>query len=62
MFNCFCENGGPYIKFGQMMGQLQNLVPEEYCETFEPMCMKAPTTDFEGVKSIIEKDFGRPID
>jgi predicted unusual protein kinase regulating ubiquinone biosynthesis (AarF/ABC1/UbiB family) len=22
MYNCFCKNGGPYIKLGQMVGQL----------------------------------------
>lgn len=50
MFDCFCKNGGPYIKLGQMFGQLQNLVPDEYLEVFEPMCMKAPTTKYEDVK------------
>jgi len=33
-----------------MFGQLQQLVPEEYIETFEPMCMQAPRTKFEDVK------------
>ena len=22
MYECFCKNGGPYIKMGQMVGQL----------------------------------------
>jgi len=25
------------------------LLPEEYCNTFEPMCMKAPRTGYEDV-------------
>ena len=50
MFDMFCINGGPYIKLGQMFGQLENLMPKEYIETFEPMCMRAPTTPFEDVK------------
>ena len=54
MFKCFCDNGGPYIKLGQMFGQLQNLVPDEYCEVFEPMCMRAPTTAYPDVKFIVE--------
>ena len=62
MFDCFCENGGPYIKLGQMFGQLQQLVPDEYCEVFEPMCMKAPTTKYEDVKAIVEFEFGKRIE
>ena len=61
MYRCFCENGGPYIKMGQMFGQLQNLVPDEYLEVFEPMCMKAPTTEFEHVREIVESELGKPL-
>ena len=39
MYQCFVINGGPYIKFGQMMGQLDQLVPVEYIAAFEPMLM-----------------------
>ena len=39
MYETFRINGGPYIKLGQMMGQLDNLVPKEYITTFEPMLM-----------------------
>ena len=38
------------------------LLPKEYCDAFEPMCMNAPRTPFEEVKKIIEADLGRPID
>ena len=44
MYECFKKNGGPYIKLGQMMGQLDNLVPHEYIVAFEPMLMQAPKT------------------
>jgi len=37
-----------------MFGQLEQLMPPEYIKAFEPMCMKAPTTSFEHVKSIFE--------
>ena len=30
MYDMFCANGGPYIKLGQMFGQLESLVPPEY--------------------------------
>jgi aarF domain-containing kinase len=61
LFHCFCKNGGPYIKLGQMVGQLQQLIPDEYCKTFEPMCNKAPTTCYADVKLTIEEEYGQPI-
>jgi ubiquinone biosynthesis protein len=45
-----------------MFGQLQNLVPDEYCEVFEPMCMRAPTTKFEDVKQILESELGMKLE
>ena len=37
-------------------------MPREYIETFEPMCMKAPTTSFEDVRSIVEAETGRKLE
>lgn len=37
------------------------LLPEEYCSTFEPMCMQAPRTKFEDVKKIVEEELGKPL-
>ena len=54
LFKMFCANGGPYIKLGQMFGQLEALVPPEYIAAFEPMCMQAPITPFADVKVIVE--------
>jgi len=62
MYQCFTMNAGPYIKLGQMVGQMQMLLPKEYCEAFEPMCMNAPRTPFDEVKKIVEEDLGRPLD
>lgn len=62
MFRMFCANGGPYIKLGQMFGQLDQLMPREYIETFEPMCMKAPTTSFADVRTIVEEETGRKLE
>ena len=33
-------------------------MPDEYLEVFEPMCMKAPTTEFKYVKQIVEQELG----
>jgi aarF domain-containing kinase len=62
MYECFSKNAGPYIKLGQMVGQLQMLLPQEYLDTFEPMCMQAPRTPYAMVKTIVEKEFGRPLE
>lgn len=37
-------------------------MPPEYIKTFEPMCMKAPTTNFEDVRSIIETETGKKLE
>jgi aarF domain-containing kinase len=37
-------------------------MPQEYIEAFEPMCMKAPTTPFEDVRSIIELETGKKLE
>lgn len=44
------------------MGQLDQLIPEEYVTAFEPMLMQAPKTSYEDVKSIVETELGRKID
>ena len=62
MYDMFCANGGVYIKLGQMFGQLEALVPPEYIKTFEPMCMRAPTTPFEDVRTIFEQESGCTIE
>ena len=61
MYVCFAKNAGPYIKLGQMIGQMRLLLPEEYCDTFEPLCMAAPTTPYEEVRKIVESELGKPI-
>lgn len=57
LFDCFTRNAGTYIKLGQMVGQLEMLVPDEYVQVFESMCQHAPKTDFQDVKAILEQDF-----
>ena len=45
-----------------MFGQLEALVPPEYIKTFEPMCMRAPTTSYEDVKLIFREECGCEIE
>ena len=62
MYECFCKNGGPYIKLGQMIGQLDQLLPKQYIVTFEPMLQQAPKTKYEDVKTIVEAELGKPLE
>lgn len=45
-----------------MVGQMQLLLPPEYCEAFEPMCMNAPRTKFSDVRKIVEGDLGKKLE
>ena len=37
-------------------------MPPEYIKTFEPMCMRAPTTCYEDVRRIVEEESGKTIE
>ena len=50
LYDCFTINGGPYIKMGQMIAQMGQLVPAEYSRRFEALCNAAPQTDFDSVR------------
>lgn len=41
---------------------MQMLLPPEYIDAFEPMCMNAPKTPYAEVKKIVEADLGRPLE
>ena len=45
-----------------MLGQMRLLLPDEYCDAFEPMCMNAPTTNYESIKEIVETELGKPLE
>ena len=54
LYKCFCRNQGTYIKMGQLVGQLDNVMPDQYVKSFEPMCMAAPKSKWKDVKAIIK--------
>lgn len=62
LYKCFATNAGSYIKIGQMIGQLDLLVPDKYVEVFDQMCSQAPTTSWEDVQAIIREDFGKEVE
>lgn len=56
LYDCFTINGGPYIKMGQMIAQMGQLVPAEYSKQFEALCNAAPQTDFDSVRQIVTEE------
>ena len=62
LYRCLRANAGVYIKLGQMVGQLDQLIPPEYVVAFQPMLMYAPKTPFHDVRSIIESDLGGKLE
>ena len=44
------------------MGQMDNLVSDEYVEVFEPLYNHIPTSPFDEVKQIIEFETGKKLD
>ena len=62
LYEMFKKNKGIYIKTGQHMGQMDNLVTDEYVEVFEPLYNHIPISPFEDVKEILETETGRKLD
>nr|GMD52957.1 putative ABC1 protein At2g40090 [Ipomoea batatas] len=55
---CF-KNGGIYIKFGQHLGQLEYLVPDEYVHIMrESMLNRCPQSSYEQVCEVVSKELG----
>merc|ERR1712167_506141 len=52
--------GGYYIKLGQTVCGL-GILPEEYEEELSVLLDSCPTKPFSTIKSVIEKDLGKPI-
>lgn len=54
------QNKGIYIKLGQHVSQLDNLVPDEYIEALRPLLADAPRSDWAAVSRVVEEEFGAP--
>ena len=57
------KNGGIYIKAGQFAStSLRGVIPDEYVDTLAVLQDSIPSIPYVEVKSVVEKEFGRPID
>lgn len=58
----FERMGATYIKLGQFVASSPTLFPQEYVDEFQKCFDRAPSVPFEEIKSIIQKELGRPIE
>ena len=62
MYTCFRANAGAYIKMGQLIRQLDQLLPPEYTTELQPLMDAAPRTSFADVRTIVREEFGKELD
>jgi aarF domain-containing kinase len=54
-----CSNGGAYIKVGQHIGALDDLLPSEYVQTFKVLHSRAPQSAVSDLLRVVRKDLGQ---
>lgn len=62
LYTCFQKNGGSYVKLGQIITQLEHIIPQAYVRELEPLCQECDTSSFETVKRMIEKEYKKPLE
>eukprot|EP00045_Choanoeca_perplexa_P013372 m.151518 g.151518 ORF g.151518 m.151518 type:complete len:379 (-) comp16340_c0_seq3:2583-3719(-) len=58
----FEDNGGIYIKLGQMLGLLDYIVPQEYVSAMQGMFDAAPVSSWEDIRAVVKEDLGADIE
>ena len=56
------ELGPTFIKFGQVLSMQSEILPHEYCEELGKLKSNVAPMDFDIVKSILEEEYGEPVD
>jgi predicted unusual protein kinase regulating ubiquinone biosynthesis (AarF/ABC1/UbiB family) len=62
LHDAFQENGGIYIKMGQIFAAIDVLAPEEYVHELSNLYQNAKTTSQEDVKIQVEESLGAKIE
>lgn len=61
LFEVLKSCGGLYIKMGQGIASMVDLIPDEYVNTMIPMFDEVPTVPFDEIKRIFKVDFGKDV-
>lgn len=56
------ELGPSFVKLGQLMSTRADLFPPEYIEEFKKLQDRVPPIPFQDVRTVIERELGRPIE
>lgn len=57
LYKCLEKNGGCYIKLGQIIAQLENLVPEIYSDKMKPLMQSCKEVPFEKIEKTLNEEF-----
>ena len=57
----FRKNLGCYIKLGQAICHMESIIPDPYVRELEPLCSECPTTDIDGVRRLLEREYGKDL-
>ncbi len=60
--NGLLELQGLYVKVGQLISILSNVLPDAFREPLESLQDQIPPRDYSEIKQTIEREFGKPID
>ena len=61
IYDLICDLKGFYIKLGQLGAARTDLIPIQWVEELRKLEDNVPYESFEYVKSVIERDYGKPI-
>ena len=59
LLNLCQKNGGCYIKVGQHISALKDLVPEEYCSTLKLLQNQVPEMNIDDIYKVLKEDLGQ---
>lgn len=58
----FAAAGVTFVKLGQFIATRSDVVPQEFVEEFSKLQSDVPPVDFDQIRPVLERSFGRPVD
>ena len=57
LYDTLVKNSGIYVKFGQVIAQLDHIMPEIICNRLKPLCQQCEKMPFDRVEQILNKTY-----